>query len=257
MTSENSIEGPKTERAISLWAEQLNLASTGIAARVELQQKNANVNIVLLTAATGFIVNFISQHGYDDFIKSEVCIIVPLAALVTNIFIWRHVDHDANVLDQARYIEYVIRPSLLRLAGEDTVRWEEFLQAGRLRRPMSRALSSSVGNEAVIMSGLMLPFLIISWSFLGDGAGVAASAHNTFHVLTYVGAGTSLISLYLLTVDLYQFATLVSMKAQRDFTLSAIDKSNHSTSAVPRKMSSTSPPIDKAKDAPETRKRKS
>src|SRR5690349_14742090 len=90
--------------ALSVLMDEYKVLSDDIGRRVQLQQQNANVIIVLLTAFTGYLFNYWKDHSFSDLRVSEISCLVVVAPLLGMVGLWRHVDHDSNIIDKAEYI---------------------------------------------------------------------------------------------------------------------------------------------------------
>lgn len=114
---EHSSASHSRDRLDALLAEYGELSADN-RSRVDLQQRNANVAIVLMTALTGYLVSYWKDHGLDhtpaSLFLSEIMLLVVIGPLFANIFIWRHIDHDENIQDKASYVHAKIRPAVDR-----------------------------------------------------------------------------------------------------------------------------------------------
>ena len=198
------------DRELSVWIEQYKVTVAGIAARVDLQQRNANVCAVILVGLVGFVFTYWTRNGYSAFVDKPILVLVVVAPIVALVFVWRHVDHDANVLDGGIYINTVLRPAVSRLVGADVLIWEDFLQTQRHQRVRWLGFIAVLGNEAVLLTSLLVPFLVYAWNLLLTRPGRAGGARQLFDGLLYLDTGTFLITLYGLFGTLFRFSRLTA-----------------------------------------------
>jgi hypothetical protein len=173
------------QRQLDLWVEQFKSTTSGIAARVDLQQKNSNVAIVLTTAITGYLLTFWSQKGLDALLTGQVVIVLSLMPFALTFFALRHLDHEANILDFAGYINGVIRPAVATLVGADVLVAEERLQTKRRER-LARLWGVSVlGNDLTLMYAVTVPYLACGWLVRFGRADRGGDARPLFDATLY------------------------------------------------------------------------
>jgi hypothetical protein len=168
--------------------EEYKEMTTDIRARVELQQRNFNVFIVLLTAATGYLVDYWNRHGLgggpDALTTNEIAVLVPIIPLVASMFTWRNSDHDANIVDKALYVDEVLRPRLAAATGDPRVlAWEKFLRHQRDHRLFTVGLLAVVGTEQLMMFVLGAAYLGAGWSLQLSADAYAGDAAGLYRVL--------------------------------------------------------------------------
>jgi hypothetical protein len=189
------------ERAVEILMEEMRGHAGDIRNRVELQHKNFNVFIVLTTALTGYLVNYWNDHGLqrggDALLHSEIVLLILLIPLFACVFAWRHADHDANIIDDAAYVEMTINPKLRRYAADqELLRWEEFLRQRRVRRMRRVGPVSMFATEPVIMALIAALYLFAGWYLRIDHTAHAGEAEHWFNVLLYVDTFLFAISVY-------------------------------------------------------------
>jgi hypothetical protein len=189
------------ERAVEILMEEMRSHGGDIRNRVDLQHKNFNVFIVLTTALTGYLVNYWNDHGLQDgpaaLLHSEIVLLILLVPLFACVFAWRHADHDANIIDDAAYVEMAISPKLRRYAAdEELLRWEEFLRERRVKRMRRVGPVAMFATEPVIMALIATLYLFAGWYLRIDHAAHAGEAEQWFDVLLYVDTVVFAISVY-------------------------------------------------------------
>lgn len=170
--------------------------SGAIRFRVEIQQKNSQANILLVSAATGYLLTLVSQRGLQGFIESEMVVLLPAVSLISLIFLIRHIDHEVNITDYAHYVETYIRPRMTQEVGVDWMDFEDYLGARRERRYFGVDFLMILGNEAAIIG---LPFLL----YLGAAisvilnfrvyAGNIGSVYQSLTVVDIIGGVSVLV----------------------------------------------------------------
>ena len=191
-SSEN--QGPR----VSALTDEYKELTAEIRIRIDLQQRNMNVLVILLTAITGYLVAYAGDHGLDTHgvADSEVLLLVALAPVLINLFIWRHVDHDVNIIDKAAYINRVLRPALTECTGgKPVLGFEEFLHHRRRARPRRVGPFLDFGKEDVPMFFLLVTFLAAGWLVRFTVHSRAGEARTIFDVTLYMGTALLFVSL--------------------------------------------------------------
>ena len=78
-------------------------------------------------------------------------------------FVWRHIDHDQNIIDKASYIDYEIRRRVVVLTGASVLDFDGLLRARRHSRARRIGPLVFLGNEHVIMLLLVAGYLAVCW----------------------------------------------------------------------------------------------
>jgi hypothetical protein len=217
---------------VSSWMEQYKSTTAAIAARIDLQQRNANVNAVLVTASAGYLFTFWSKDGYAGVAQTEFSVLFAIMPLLSLAFVWRHIDHDSNIVDFAEYVALVIRPELRALVGRDTITFESFLRKRRWQRIGGTFLVSILGNEAVIMVVLTIPYLGYAWFLRISEPKRAGSASAFFDALVYLDTALFLLTLYLLARSAILYGRLGSETEAKDSSVKNIGGTSHCDEGV-------------------------
>lgn len=186
--------------SISTLLEEYKALRAEILARLDLQHKNMNVLVVLVSAITGFLVKYAGEHGVSGhgatLVNNQIVTLVPLAALSINVFLWRHADHDVGIIDAACYLEQRLRPAIVDGLGPGQyLGYEAFLSEHRRGRSRDANRLVSLGNENVTMFLLLAFFLAAGWCVHLTSTGSAGNAHGVFNVLLYLASALTVFSL--------------------------------------------------------------
>jgi hypothetical protein len=190
------------EHALGVLMEELRSHAGDIRNRVDLQHRNFNVFIVLTTALTGYLVNYWNdhglQHGSEALLHSEIVLLVLLVPLFACVFVWRHTDHDANIIDDAAYVEMNVVPKLRHYAGDQSLlRWEEFLRKRRVQRMRRVGPVAMFSTEPVIMGLIGALYLAAAWYLRTTLTSYAGEAEQVFDILLYVDSAVFVLSAYI------------------------------------------------------------
>jgi hypothetical protein len=178
--------------------------SAEVRTRLDLQQRNMNVLAVLVTAITTYLVSYVTTRSsstatviaYTAFGTSEIVVLASLVPVIINVFLWRHLDHDANIIDKASYINTVLRPALVEAVGLDTaLGFEKFLHARRKTRPRRMGPLLGLGQEHVPMFAFSAVYLAECWYLRFRVPHRAASSSGLFDGLLYVGTALTAMSI--------------------------------------------------------------
>lgn len=167
--------------------------------RIDLQHRNMNVLLVLVTAASGYLASYASQHGVEGpkgLLHNDIAVVVVLVPIVINAFIWRHLDHDINIIDKADYVFFHLRPLVLEGTDSRTVlNFERFIHARRQRR-FRRALPTiNLGKEDLPMFIFLAIYVAGAWYTRLVVRGYAGGGETLFAILLYIASGLTIISL--------------------------------------------------------------
>lgn len=170
--------------------------------RLDLQHRNMNVFVVLVTAISGYLIKFASDHGVtgapSSLVRNEIVLLVPLVTVIANVFLWRHLDHDLNIIDKAAYIHSRIRPALVGATDSDMpLAFERFLHDRRKKSTVPLSAVRVVGQESVPLFLLLAAYLAGGWYTQTSVQGHAGHAGTAFVWLLGVGSGASAVSLLL------------------------------------------------------------
>ncbi len=186
--------------SIGTLLEEYKTLRAEILARLDLQHKNMNVLVVLISAITGFLVKYAGEHGLSGdgatLVNDQIVTLVPLAALSINVFLWRHTDHDVGIIDAACYLEQRLRPAIAdRLGPGQYLGYETFLSERRKGRSRHVSRLVSLGNENVTMFVLLAIFLAAGWCVHLASPHSAGNAHGVFTALLYLVSTLTAFSL--------------------------------------------------------------
>ncbi len=201
----------REELQLRVWLEEYRAMSTDIGNRIELQHRNVSLAIIVLTAITGYLVNYWSNHSLDALVSSEIATLIAIGPLVASIFLWRHIDHDANIIDKADYIEAVVRPNVGTIAGDDNLLgFERFLRHRRVkRRPWAIGpMVILLGTEHAILLLYFGVYLACGWYVRVSVSDRAGEAEALFDTLLYIGSGLLGVSAFMLVGIGLMYSTL-------------------------------------------------
>jgi hypothetical protein len=197
------------DASLRVLMDEYKLLTDDIARRVQLQQQNANVIIVLLTAFTGYLFNYWKDHTFAELRTSEVACLIVIAPILGMVLVWRHVDHDSNIIEKAEYIVEVIRPRVVVLTGDyGVMSFESWLRSRRVRRVFQLTPLIVFGMEHVSASAYVLVYGALGWYLRLTVPGHAGSAEHIFDLLLYVGTVLYVISVYMLIVTTYRYTLI-------------------------------------------------
>lgn len=232
----SDMEAPSREGIVlEILMEEMKSHAGDIRNRVDLQHRNFNVFIVLTTALTGYLVNYWNDHGLqqgaESLLHSEIVLLVLLVPLFACVFVWRHADHDANIVDDAAYVETMIRPQLRDFAGDPSLlQWETFLRKRRVRRMRRVGPIAMFSTEPVIMGLIGGIYLASAWYLSATQTTYAGEAEQLFHILLYVDSVVFALSAYIAAATAFGgYAELGSSGVSEK----AIDASKEATGEAP------------------------
>lgn len=198
-----------SDRRLQVWLEEYKSLATGIGARVDLQHRNANVALVLLSAFTGYLVTVWNSHGLKALLMSPAAVLIAVAPILAQIFVWRHLDHDANIVDAAEYVHRVVRGVLAEITEDDRVlSFEEWLNKARMRRSAVLSPLILLGNEHIAILAFGAAYLGAGWAAQVKVPDVAGDAGSYFSVFLYVATVGTAISVVMAVVSALRFAQL-------------------------------------------------
>lgn len=199
------------DRVTVLLAEYGELR-TEINLRIDLQHRNLSVLLTLMAALTGFLIEYWNGHGLTagraSLLHSDLALLIVIAPLLANIFVWRHVDHDLNIVDKAAYVESVLRPGLHRCVGGSVLEFETFLHGRRKTRPHRAGPLIWLGYDCVPMLAISILYLIAAWWVLLNVANYARGAHVVFDALLYVGTAATVASVIMVIITGREYASV-------------------------------------------------
>ncbi|MDR6862430.1 hypothetical protein [Phycicoccus sp. 3266] len=156
--------------------EELKARTEAIRHRQDLEHRNMNVALVLVTSVTGYLVVYASSKGLPRLFEGEVALLIPVTSLLLSTFHLRQLDHEVNIADYGAYVRSVLRPRIAQLVGRDVLQYEIFIDEVRRSRTRRLAGVLLLGNEAFQLLVLSLVAATLSliteitWSKpAGDG----------------------------------------------------------------------------------------
>jgi hypothetical protein len=202
--------GGEREARLQVWIEVFRSHVAGVNARVDLQHRNANVALVLLSAFAGYLATAWSAHNLHALLVSPGVLVVPAAAILAQIFVWRHLDHDANIIDMAEYNDQVVRGALAELSGEDPgiLSFEAWLNAARRRRPRLVTPLILLGNEHIAILGFGMAYVSAGWAIRVGVRGVAGDGSAYFTGFLCVASASAAMSLLMSMGMAWRYAKL-------------------------------------------------
>lgn len=205
---------------VSVMLEEFKELTAEMRTRIDLQHRNMNVFLVLATAVTGYLVKFASDHGLDkageSLVRSDLLVLAALVILVANVFIWRQLDHDVNIIDKAAYVNEVLRPNMIDAVGKELLGFETFLHERRSTRLHRLGPFLVLGKEDVPIFLVTGIYLIADWYLRFHVSGHAGPAHELFDILLYVGSGLTVVSLWMAITVGREYATLGKIRLEKN-----------------------------------------
>jgi hypothetical protein len=202
--SEKSID-----RAASVWLEEYKILSSDIMKRIDLQHKNLSLHLVFLSAIAGYLFNYGIKNGFKSITDSEILILVAIAPLVSQVFTWRHIDHDSNIIDKANYIETVVSRNLNRLLKQNgLLGFERYLDRSRKRRVGSVGLFALLGNDHAITITYALVYLTLGWFIIFQYDPSAAGLKTAFVLLMIVSTLLMIATVYMVAKSALRYRAI-------------------------------------------------
>jgi hypothetical protein len=188
-------DSERQQLVVTTMLEELKDLDAEIRLRIDLQHRNMNVLVVILTAVTGFLMKYVSENGLAALAVSELVVLIAMVPFIINVFLWRHLDHDVNIIDKASYIHGVLRPRVAaQLGGAEVLDFESHLHARRQTRSRRFGPFLNVGKEDLPMFLFLGIYLLSGWYIRTQSGGHAGSAHAVFDAFLYLGTLLSLLS---------------------------------------------------------------
>jgi hypothetical protein len=155
----------KPEEALKFWLEEYKVLSSDIQSRVTLQQALLNLQLIFVAAFVALIVGILKDGDIMKF-TDELDLCFLTLPIIFSFFVWRHSNHDANIIDKASYIYNVIRPNVEELTGGlKVLDFEKFLENRKKTRKKVFGSFIIVGGEHLFYMifaalSLLVAFLI-------------------------------------------------------------------------------------------------
>jgi hypothetical protein len=190
------------DRHLTVLMGEYGEASVAIRDRIDLQHRNMNVLVLLCVGVSGYLVQYATMHGLDTgqdaLTRTPLTTLVVLLAVVVNLFVWRHLDHDVNILDTASYVNDVLRPAIREVVEADPVlSWEAFLHDRRLGRRRRFGPLLDLGKDDVPQLVLATTFLTVGWTERLTVGQPGGQAHLMFDMLLAVASVLTPVSVWM------------------------------------------------------------
>jgi hypothetical protein len=183
---------------LSVMVDEYKELGSEIRLRIDLQQRNMNVLVVLITAITGYLLTYIGNNPVETVTGGAkapyVLLLLPTTVLIADIFLWRHLDHDINIIDKAAYVRQVIQPRLTSLTAQSVLGFEEFLNLRRHRRPRRIGPLLALGQDHAPLVLVIILYLACCWIVWVNEPNRLDVALEIFNAGTYVASVCSVIS---------------------------------------------------------------
>jgi len=184
------------EERFEVWMEEYRGLTADISNRVDLQHKNVNLSLILLSAFSGYLFDYWNSHTFDEVKRGEIASLIVLAPLLALFFVWRHLDHDSNIIEKAEYIQRIVRPQLVGITGDsDVLGFEGYLRRSRLRRIYHMGPLWVLGNEHLIPLSYISAYFAFAWYLRLGVDGRAGEAKHLFDYALYLGSGLLIVSM--------------------------------------------------------------
>lgn len=191
-------EAEDKQLQLSVMMEEYRALDGDIGRRVDLQHRNTNLGIVYFAAVTGYLFDYINDHSVGELHQSDLAVLLVLAPAIGLIFVCRHIDHDANIIDDAEYVELELRPRVIELVGHpDLLGFGRFLHASRLKRVRTTGVLWVLGNEHVVLLAYLTAYLVWGWSVRLGVSNRAGSVEGLSDALLYVSSAAFLVVVYM------------------------------------------------------------
>jgi hypothetical protein len=99
-----------SDSILSVWIEEYKALNSDIQNRVSLQHSLMNFHILILVGVLGLLVNYPNRINENIFL-----FIILILPFISFFFVWRHLNHDINIIDKAIYIYSIIRPNIIKI----------------------------------------------------------------------------------------------------------------------------------------------
>ncbi len=159
-----------------------------------------------MSAIAGYLFKYGLDNGFFNIVNSEICILVAIAPIVSQVFSWRHIDHDSNIIDKASYIQGVVRPNLNRLLKQSgLLGFERYLARTRGRRVKAVGLFSLLGNDHVISISYAVIYLTFGWAIVANCSLYSGKLQTTFFWLLVTDSTFLIITIYMVIKTILRY----------------------------------------------------
>ena len=178
------------ENRLSIWTNEYDAHRSTIRNHIELQQKNVNLGIVVMSAFSGYLFNYWSRNSLQQIEETEIALIFVLAPLLGLIFVFRHINHDIIIVEVAEYIQKVVRPKLVeKYADRDLLGYEDFLASQRMRRYKRFGPFWLLGAEHIVLFGGAASFMVAAWGIYLTNERYAGEASVLYRWMLFIDSG--------------------------------------------------------------------
>jgi len=199
ITNDPSYKIDSMPETLKFWLEEYKVISSDIQNRVTLQHGLFNMNILLAVGLLGFLANII-KTDLNLITIYPIRLLLEGLPLIMSFFVWRHLNHDANIVDKAIYIHTVIRPHVGDLCGDtEILGFEKYLEERRRERLARFGFAIWLGGEHFFHLLFSFAFLFIGYAVFIFQPGNWILAKNIKDVFLY-GAENGLLLLSTLSI---------------------------------------------------------
>lgn len=202
--------------SIKIWLEEYKALSSDIQNRVTLQHGLMNYLLLIVSAATIILATLLKDNLFSRY-QDEFHIYLLILPLLFYFFVWRHSNHDINIIDKASYINNVIRPNIVILGCDAGILgFEKFLEKARQKRLKQFGYLIWLGGEHffhLLLSFIALLIAIIVF-FGSPGPMRVASDLREFFIFGFED--------FLLLTDIVLFVETIKLKRKVAYAYSAI-----------------------------------
>lgn len=211
----NFQQNNSTEDIIKIWLEEYKALTSDIQSRVVLQQTLMNYLLLVVSASAIIISSVLKEKTFYEY-REGLQIFLMFLPMLFSFFVWRHANHDLNIIDKASYINKVIRPNLVILTGDaNLIGWDRYLENKRQERRKYGLLILLSGEHSfhILFSFISLVAAIIAF-VNGPGEMRLFTTPQEFFIF-------SLVDL-MLAADIILFIFTINMKIKIGYAYSTI-----------------------------------
>lgn len=211
----NDQQHNSTEDKIKIWLEEYKALTADIQSRVVLQQTLMNYLLLVVSASAVIFSGLLKDELYNEY-RDGLQIFLLFLPMLFSFFVWRHANHDLNIIDKASYINKVIRPNLVVLTGDaNLIGWDRYLENKRQERRKYGILMLLSGEHSfhILFSFIALVAGIIAFVD-GPGGMRLFKTLQEFFVFTLVDL--------MLLADILLFIFTIKLKIRIGYAYSTI-----------------------------------
>jgi len=152
---------------IKIWLDEYKVLAADVQNRVTLQQTLMNYLLILVSASLVAFTGLLKDQLYSQY-EAGMRIAVMVLPILFSFFVWRHANHDLNIIDKASYINKVIRPNLIVLTGDASLLgWDRYVDVRRKQRRRYGFLMLLSGEHTFYLLFSFLSLLAAIYAFWG------------------------------------------------------------------------------------------